>query len=58
MPMHTGTIYLGGNIFASGSYNKYINHRIANTWVTVRKLDLLWKTNRTHQNGNQSLARS
>ena len=43
MPRKTEATYLGGKIFADGSYKKEIRHRITNTWVTVRKLDLLWK---------------
>ena len=43
MPRKTEATYLGGKIFADGSYKKEIGHRITNTWVTVRKLDLLWE---------------
>ena len=43
MPMKNETVYLGGKIFANGSYSKEIRHRITNTWITVRKLDILWK---------------
>ena len=43
MPRKTEATYLGGKIFADGSYKQEIRHRITNTWVTVRKLDLLWK---------------
>lgn len=39
----TEATYLGGNILADGSYKKEIRHRITNTWITVWKLDLLWK---------------
>ena len=42
-PMNNEAIYLGGKIFANGSYRKEIRHRITNTWITVRKLDIRWK---------------
>ena len=43
MPRKTEATYLGGQIFADGSYKKEVRHGITNTWVTVRKLDLLRK---------------
>ena len=41
--MTNETLYLGRNIFANGSYRKEIWPRITNTWITVRKLGVLWK---------------
>ena len=52
MPMKTEATYLGGKIFANGSYKKEIRHRATNTWITVRKLDLLWKKHLSHSSGN------
>jgi hypothetical protein len=43
VPMHNEANYLGGKITANGSYKKEISHRISMTWLTVKKLDLLWK---------------
>ena len=43
MPKKTEAAYLGGKIFADGSYKKESRHRITNTWIAVIKLDLLWK---------------
>ena len=43
MHRKTEATYLGGNIFANGSYKKQIRHRITNTWITIRKLGLIWK---------------
>ena len=51
MPMKTKATYLGGEIFANGSYKKN-RHRITNTWITVRKLDMPWKKHLFHSNGN------
>ena len=42
MPMTNEAIYLGGKSFANGSYRKEIKHRMTNTWITVRKLGILW----------------
>ena len=43
MPRETEGHLLRWKIFANGSYKKEIGHRITNTWITVRKLDLLLK---------------
>ena len=52
MTMKTEATYLGGKIFANGSYKTIIRHRITNTWITIRKLDMLWKKHLFHSNGN------
>ena len=41
--MHNEAMYLGGKIFANGSYKKEITHRLTGAWIVVRKLDMLWK---------------
>ena len=42
-PMEQSAIFLGEKISADGSYKKEITNRLTSTWLTVRKLDLLWK---------------
>ena len=43
MPTHADAIYLGGKITANANYKKDISHRIAITWTTLKRLNLLWR---------------
>ena len=44
VPKADRATYLGGIITKSGDHRPEIKSRIANTWITVKKLDLLWKS--------------
>ena len=42
VPIRTQADYLGGKIKNTGDHKPELQHRIAATWKTVRRLDILW----------------
>ena len=51
VPIQTQADYLGGEIENTGDHKPELQHRIAATWKTARRLDLLWGNGEPASNG-------
>ena len=59
VPIQTQADYLGGRSKNTGDHKPELQHRIAATWATFRKLDLLWgKSTETSKGTSKSTMQS